>query len=513
MKNELKAGAVLSYVAMIINSVISIIYTPVMLKLLGQSEYGLYSLAGSAAGYIGVLNFGLGNAVIRYTAKYKTLRDEEGCFRIYGLFFIMYVILGAIALIAGMILTFFSHKLFANALTVEEISKLKVLMGITVFNISIGIVFGVFSIIAIAHEKFIFQKVIGIISAMANPFIMLPLLIKGYGSVAIVIVATIINGVVIIINVYYCFWILKIKIIFRRTEMKFIKEIMIFSSFIFLNLVIEKIYWSTDQIILGMYTGTLAVAVYSIGASFSGYFSGFSAAISNVFLSKVTGMVVREVSDREISDLFIKVGRLQYIIISFALTGFIIFGQEFINLWVGEEYSQSYLVAIIILAPMMVSLIQGMGGIILQAKDMHKFRSVVFFIIALFNLVMSILFVQWWGVVGCALATAVSFTIGNILVMNFYYWKKVKIDIPAFWVNIFYMSMPFMLSIIIVRPINGVLLSDNWMFFFIKTIIFSTIFLLLMWFLGMNKYEKILLITPIKKLTEKINKEKNYKVS
>ncbi len=42
---------------------ISILYTPVMLRLLGQSEYGLYQFAFKVVGYLGILNFGFGKRI------------------------------------------------------------------------------------------------------------------------------------------------------------------------------------------------------------------------------------------------------------------------------------------------------------------------------------------------------------------------------------------------------------------------------------------------------------------
>lgn len=508
MKNQLKAGAILSYVALFINSAISIIYTPVMLNLLGQSEYGLYSLANSAAAYVGVLNFGLGNAVIRYTAKYKALKDEEGCSNLYGMFCIMYGILGILALVAGIILTLNSHNIFSNSLSMDEVNKLKILMGISIINISIGIGLGIFSVIVLAQEKFIFQKVIGIASSIINPVITLPLLIMGYGSISLTIVTTLLNFVTILTNIYYCFKVLKIKIVFKKFEATLLKEIIVFSFFIFLNLIIEKIYWSTDQVILGIFSGTVAVSVYTIGASFSGYFSGFSAAISNVFLSKVSGMVTKEVSGKEISDLFIRVGRVQYVVISFALSGFIIFGQEFIHLWVGKDYHDSFIIALMILVPMMVSLIQSMGGIILQAKNMHRFKTMLYFVIAIVNIFMSIIFAQWWGAIGCALATAVAFTIGNIVIMNIYYWKKINIDIPRFWISILCMSAPLLISLVVGIALNKMVISGGWSLLIIKMIGFSVIYSLLMWFTGMNKYEKDLFIVPFRNIINRFREGK-----
>lgn len=513
MKNELKAGVILSYLALFINSIISIIYTPIMLKFIGQSEYGLYSLATSAIGYVGVLNFGLGNAVIRYTAKYKALKDEETCSNLYGMFCIIYGALGCIALILGGILTFYSNSLFTNALNVNELLKLKVLMGIMTLNISIGIGMGFFSVVVLAYEKFIFQKLLGLFSSILIPTIMLPFLLMGYASITMAIVTTIINLLIIIVNIYYCLRKLKLKISFKKFDTNLLKEITVFSAFILINLIIDKIYWSTDQIILGIYSGTVAVSIYSIGATFSGYFSGFSTAISNVFLSKVTRMTTNETSEKEISDLFIRVGRVQYIIISYALSGFISLGNEFINLWVGDEYHSSYIIALVIIIPMIIPLIQSMGGIILQARNMQTFKSILYLIIAIANVFLSVILVKKWGPLGCAIATGVAFILGNVIIMNFYYWWKIKIDIPRFWKNILSMSFPLAISIFFGVKFNKVISSENWYIFGGKVIVFSILYIVSLWYIGMNRYEKELIKVPIKKIIYKLRKSRHYEVA
>ena len=66
-----KIGAILSYVSIIASTVISLIYTPFMIKSLGQSEYGLYSLINSVIGYLTLLDLGFGNAIVVYTSRYR----------------------------------------------------------------------------------------------------------------------------------------------------------------------------------------------------------------------------------------------------------------------------------------------------------------------------------------------------------------------------------------------------------------------------------------------------------
>ena len=71
--NQIKAGAVLNYVIIGLNALVGLLYTPFMLRCLGQNEYGLYSLVASIIAYLTLLDFGFGPAVVRYTAKYLSL--------------------------------------------------------------------------------------------------------------------------------------------------------------------------------------------------------------------------------------------------------------------------------------------------------------------------------------------------------------------------------------------------------------------------------------------------------
>ena len=102
--NQLKAGAVLSYISMGLGYLVSIIYTPIMLRLLGQSEYGLYNLVASVVAYLGILNFGFGSAYMRYYSRYKVQEDREKIASLNGMFLIIFSFIGFIAVIAGTIL-------------------------------------------------------------------------------------------------------------------------------------------------------------------------------------------------------------------------------------------------------------------------------------------------------------------------------------------------------------------------------------------------------------------------
>lgn len=496
--NQLKIGAILSYISLGTGNIISILYTPIMLRLLGQSEFGLYNLSNAIIGYLGVLDFGIGNAVVRYTAKYKALKDDDGESNLYGMFLIIYSGLAILVIVAGSFLVNNVHLFFSQSLTTQEVDQIKIMMWLMILNVAISFPFGIFGAIITAHEHFIFPKLVGIVRQILNPFVMLPVLFLGYKSLGMTVASTCLNIIFIWVNVYYCFKVLKIKVKFNKIDFSVLKEIMGYSFFIFLNIIVDKIYWSTDQFILGSVRGTVAVAIYSIASTLNQYYMNFSTAISGVFLPKVTKMVTQNVSEEELSNLFIKTGRIQFIIMSFILSGFILVGRNFISIWAGEGYEQAYYISLLVMIPLTIPLCQNIGITILQAKNMHQFRSTVYIAIAILNVIISIPLAKTYGGTGCALATGISMIIGNIILINIYYYKKIHINIPQFWLEISKLSIPVLLSLGLTLVITKRLVVDGILGVVVTGSIFTVLFIPFMWIVGMNKSEKELFMGPIK---------------
>ena len=508
-RNELKLGAMLSYLSLFLGTIIQILYTPIMLRLLGKSEYGLYILANSVIGYLGVLDFGLGNAIVRYTAKYRALNDKDGEYNLNGMLIIVYSIIAIVVIVAGVIIVNNTDNIFSSSLSVKELNTMKILIMIMVLNMAISLPFGIFAGIVTAYEKFTFQKILGIIRSIINPFIMLPILFMGYKSVGMIVATTFINILYISINVYYCFKILKIKIKFNNIELVLFKEIFGYSFFIFLNVIVDKIYWGTDQLILGVVSGTTMVSIYSIGSQINSYYMQFSTAIVGVFLPRVTQLITKKVTDNEISDLFIKIGRIQYFILAFIMCGFILVGEEFINIWAGDGYESAYYIAIVVMIPLTIPLIQNLGITILQAKNMHQFRSNLYIGIALLNVMISIPFANRLGGFGCALVSGICFFIGNGIIMNIYYYKKINIDIPRFWREIAKISIPVAISLFIGLIMNSFIVGQGIVNLIIKVLIFSIVYVILVIKIGMDDYEKNLIMKPILNILNKSLKKIN----
>lgn len=146
----------MSYLTLGLSNLIALIYTPFMLRMMGQSEYGLYSLVASVVAYLTILDFGFGNAIVRYTAKYRAEGKVEDQYSLFGLFFILYSIIGVISFLLGLGLYFNIDFLFEQSMTGEELSKARVMVLLLVFNVALTFPLSVFSSVVVAYEKFIF---------------------------------------------------------------------------------------------------------------------------------------------------------------------------------------------------------------------------------------------------------------------------------------------------------------------------------------------------------------------
>lgn len=507
--NELKLGAILSYIILGLELAVGLFYTPILTRTLGQSEYGLYSLVASVISYLTVLDLGFGSAIVVYTARYRTNKEKEKEDQLHGMFLIIYTIIGIIAGIVGYILYLNVDKLFGNSMTLQEIEKTKVMMLILTANLVITFPMSIFSSTITAYEKFIFAKTVNIIRIIINPIVMLSLLHMGYRSIGIVIATTTLNIITLLINMIYCLKNLKMKFDFRKFDFKLLGEIFSFSFFIFLNVLADKANWSVDQFILGSIVGTVAVAIYNIATQFNTIYLSFSTAISGLLLPRATQMETKKATDEEFTNFFIKMGRVQYIIMALVITGFILVGKEFILIWQGNDYIQSYYIACILMIPVTVPLIQNTGLSILQAKNKHKFRTVVFFIIAVLNIAISIPLARKYSGIGAAIGTAVSLIIGQIIIMNIYYYKKIHINIPKFWREIVKMTIPITITFAIGLGLNQLIVASNYAMLLLKIAIYVLVYVIFVWNFAMNNYEKELFAKPIKQLENKMKRKTN----
>ncbi len=508
--SQLKIGSLLSYIQMFVGVVISLLYTPAMLRLLGQSEYGLYNTVASTISMLSVLSLGFNSGYIRYYAKYQKANETQSIWKLNGLFLIIFTIIGVVALACGIFLSCHLEMVFSDGLTGAEYRIAKTLMLLLSCNLAISFPMSVFTNIISANERFVFLKILSIIKTVLSPLVTLPLLLMGFRSIAMVTVTLVLSIVTDAVYMYYVIKILQNRFVFHGFEKGLFISLFSYTSFIAINMIVDQINWNVDKMLLGRYRGTESVAVYSVGYTLYQHYMMFSTSISSVFTPKIHRIVNETNGDKRLrrtmlTDLFIKVGRIQFILLGLIASGIAFFGKEFITTyWAGREYGESYYVALLLVFPASIALIQNIGIEIQRAQNKHKFRAIVYTAMAIINIGISIVLCQKYGAVGSAVGTAISLILANGIIINIYYHRRCHVNVIRFWRNIGRLSLGLIVPVLCGVAFNRCFdLSNIWVYLGCVAG-YIAVYGVSMWFMGINAYEKALFSKPVKMLAKRV---------
>ncbi len=496
MKNDsakqIKLGMILSYLNLGIGNLIPFFYTPIMLELLGQNEYGLYKIASSTTSYLSLMAFGIGSAVSRFIIEARTQDGKEAEERMFGLFNLLFHGIALVTLIVGGVIALNLDLVYGVSLTAEELSRMTVLVGLMVVNTAVSFSATSYNAVVSSHERFLFIHSINIISTIGTPVMNLVVLFMGYRSVGMAVVSLSLNVLVRVIYIAYVRKALDIRPRYDHMPQNSLKEIFAFSFWVFFSNLTSQLYNATDTVIIGMIPdlATMGVAVYSVGIVFPNMMSSFTQIMPTLFAPTVNRMVFQNCSNEELSNLMIKVGRLQAFVISLVSSGFIAFGRPFIYFYAGAGYENAYWVALCIMLPYLIPLVQSVANSVIHAKNKHSFRSIVYFLMAVVNVVATWFLVLNHGVVGAAIPSGLTCILGNGLVMNWYYWKKIHLDIPRFWKSILPIYIIASLLCITALFISSIVDFYSMTTMMIGILCYTAVYAIVMWCMLMRPDEK-----------------------
>lgn len=503
MKNKLsssaerKAGALLSYAQVFLNVIVGLLYTPVMLRLMGQNEYGLYGTVSSAVALLGLLDLGFTSSYIKFYSKFKAEGRQDKINSFNSLFFVVFAAISLISLIIGGVFAAKPALLFDKGLSAAELQKAGIMMLLLTLSTALGFLCTVFNCYIAALEKFVFLKVFSLASTVATVVLNLAVLYLGCGAIGLTVVALALGVLVKLINIVYALKNLKLKFDFSNMDFGLFKSVFAFSGLIAINLFVDKVNSGIDSVLLGRFCGTAVVAVYAVGASVNTYYTNFSTAISGVFTPYIHSLVNKYPQDsiqqrNALTELFVKVGRLQYMLLALIGSGFVFFGKPFIRFWAGEDYGDAYAIALVILIPSIVPLIQNVGIEIQRAESRHHYRSYIYGAMALFNLVVSIILCRRLGGFGAALGTGIATVLANGIIMNIVYHKKINIDIVAFWKSILRATVGMIVPFAAGAAIMAFVKIDSIIKLVLWICVYAAVFCAFVWLFSMNDYEKSL---------------------
>lgn len=488
--NERRTGALLAYVQVFLNIGIALAFTPVLVKSLGQSGYGLFSIVGSFVAYLAVMDMGMNDSVIRHLIRHQTLGDTKGARKFLGGMLSLYAIVGLLILGMAAILIALSPRIFSTSTTVSEQALMQSMLLVAAVATAVTVALNPIGALVYARERFVFIRTLEMTTNVLSTTTIYVLLQHGMGALMVITVS---YGSLIaasLVKVLYVRFGLGEPVRYGRFSWPAVRPILAYSAPIFVALIVEQIYWRLDNILIGAFMGAASVAVYAIGLMFNKYFMSFATAISRVMVPEVIRRVDAGADARELTSLLVRVARSQAMVLMLVLTGLIIFGDEFIVLWLGPEYAISYVVMLLALCPYALDLMGNVRNAVLQAKNLYWHRVSIFAAMALLNIPLTIGLLKTYGVAGAAASTGVCIVIGHVLILRVLH-QKTGIRMATYYKGLCHRLAPTMLACLAAGWLVDLALPTGWKALATKVAVYTVLYCAMLWCFGLDDEERI----------------------
>ncbi len=492
--NQIKAGAIISYVALLVNVLIGLLYTPWLISSIGKSDYGLYTLAMSIIGLLS-FDFGLGNATTKFITQYLANGLQDRINNLLGLIYKLYLVVDIFVFVGLTLIYIFLPEIYSG-LTSGEIGRFSKIFIIVAGFCILSFPFIPLNGVLTSYEMFIQLKLCDLINKLLIIASMSICLLLGYGLYALVLI----NSGAGILTILIKLWIIKqntnISVNFAFWSNDEFKIIFSFVIWVTIAALSQRMIFNISPSILGIFATTHDIALLGVAITVESYVYLFANALNGMFLPRVSRLLAAN-KPNAILDLMIKVGRLQIYVIGFICIWLFVFGSNFIDNWIGHSYYLAYPCIVLIIFPSFFQLPQEIGLTYIIASNNVKLQSYVYLIMGLVNIILSIPLSMKFGVVGLCVSIFIAYmtrTVG----LNFIFKNTLKINVLEFYAKSYGKLIPILLfTLVFALIVNYSIQIDGWSGLLVKSVILVIEYVAVLYYLGFNTYEKNLLIAPI----------------
>ena len=498
---QIKYGALISYGAIFINVIIALLYTPWMTRQIGQSNYGLYTLAVSFISLF-LFDFGIGKAVSRFLAKYRAENNLEKAEEFLGIVTRLYLWIDLVVFVILFVLYFFVDRIY-QGLTPEELVTFKQLYLIVGFFSILSFPFVSLTGVLEAYEKFIQMKLCELGQKLMSVVLIILALVNHFGVQALV-TANAISGLTFIV--------VKLLVIRKTTPLRMrkgtsfrdrslVKEIFTFSIWAAVIGLMQRCIFSLAPSILGIVSNSREIAIFSPANVLEGYFYTFAAAINGLFLARISKYIAEDEGER-IYRLMVKVGRYQMVVLGLIFVEFFCIGHEFMVRWMGEDYEGAWICAVLLFIPDILLFSEDIANTAVIAQNEMRRSAQSAILMAAVALTVSFFLCRPLGALGSCIAIMLAYT-ARYIYMNFVYHKYLKLNIPLFFKECY---RSFLLPILIACIggwflCNRLFVTDGIGFFVIRGVLVLVLFLVLVLCFALRKEERKAIMERIRRTT------------
>lgn len=404
------------------------IMAPVIVKALGNYDYGIWAIVFSVVGYMGLLDMGMQPAIVRYVAKYHALKDNKELMNIYSTSLLFLGIIGALICIFFIGWAFIDPQLLAgHSQDVEKYTYFLLIVGMLMINNFTGAVFDCF---LQGLQRYDIRSAVTILNTIVGNAIAYVLLTRGGGLLTLALT----NGIGFSLKSLIYWYILArpgfgaFRFEKRNVSLKSLKELAAFAYKSLIQGISSTISLDTDSIVIGAFLGPIIVTYYVIPSNFISQIRNLVWSLTTPFMPLFSDIDAYGDS-RKTEQVFIVASRYTLGLIFPLMGGAYFLGLPFLARWMGPQYAANgRWVLYILLAAYMVPWINPLSNRFLTGTGYQGILAKTGLVSATLNLGLSLLLVRRMGKEGVALGTMIASIIFTPFVLK-YTCRRAGIDI------------------------------------------------------------------------------------
>ena len=503
-RRNIKIGGLLGYLALGINIVFGLFFTPWVIATLGTSDYGVYTLANSIINLF-LIDFGLSTTTSVFLSKYRASHDEEAADKFIGVITKIYLLIDLVILVI-FVAAFFLIDYMYTGLSAPERETLKgVFLIVALFSL-ISFPSTILTGIINSNEKFIFLKAVDLAVKVSYVGFTALSLVLGWGIYGLVLSNAVTGIAGIIARYLYIHFHLKIRInLKQKGDAAYLKNIISYSLFAAIASIAARLIFNIMPSVLGVVSNSTEIAVFGIVSTMEGYIYMFGGVFSGLFMPKIFRVKEKTNDPAAIERLGIRIGRIQMFFIGLIFCGFTACGLPFLRLWLdtteipADKFLDVYL-GILLVASYQLTFVPAciFDTALMSSKQGIKYCAISRVLAAISNVGLGFLFAWLYGAIGASISIFIARFLDTIAQYVFYK-KYLGVSVKNFSIKVY---LTYLLLLIVTCAVGlcitlFVPLPDIALFF-ISGVFVVVFFGLCSFFFGIEKRDREYVIGKLK---------------
>ncbi len=477
LKERLKKNSVSNILFFVITFPLMFILTPLILKYTGKEAYGVWALTGTILVFIELLGgMQTSTALGIMVPKFDPEKDSKDINELTNTLFWFYV---SVAIVLSAVFVFLKQPILNMFFKVEKslADTASFVLVFSFFIFLLNFILLSFANLMSGFNIFYVYNIVHIIFAFLRFGLMAAVLFAGYGikGIAAAQMGVLIFETLLIIAIT--------KFIYpplrfgpRYFNPDKLKKLLVLSLKLIMNRMAVLVNYNADKLVLGYFLTPVIAAYYQIGSNIAKYISQVPEMLGLISLMPAASELKVKNQIHKLGMLYTRVNKYIFFLAIFIFSGIIIFGREFISIWLGPGYEDVYLVLIILSAAYTAALAGYVSMNLLNGLERIRETFIISAVSAVLNVVLSIVLTKYYGLKGALTGTAISMAGGGIaLAILFYRMTGIKMGL----VDVF--LKPVITAAVCFAGYYAfskhVLLPSNWLMFFSKAAVFTLVYM------------------------------------